>query len=192
MSEAIEVWKPIVGFEGLYEVSNKGRVRSIRRNALVKAQPTVGGYLEVHCYNHQKYKIFTIHRLVATAFIPNPQGKRTVNHIDGNKKNNCVENLEWATYSENHKHAYRTGLKKVSDKQRMAASATGTRTCLLNRKKTPVIKICSTGEEIFYESAHEAARKVSGDPSPIIRCCKGKKKTYKGYEWKYGENRKVQ
>ncbi len=179
-----EEWRTVAGYEGLYEVSNMGNVRSTRSGKLLKPSLNNSGYSVIHFYDHQNFKAFTIHRLVAMAFIPNPCGKRTVNHIDGDKTNNRADNLEWATYSENHKHAYKTGLKGVSDKQRKAASDTGKRTCELNRRKTPVIKMW-LGGETFYESAHEAARDICGDPSPIIRCCKGKKKTYKGCEWKY-------
>lgn len=184
-----EEWRPVVGFEGKYFVSNLGNVKGIVRSGssgdMLKPIPNKFGYLSVHLYDHPRNKAFLIHRLVATAFIPNPENKRTVNHIDGNKLNNCVSNLEWATYSENHKHAYRIGLKKPSDKQRAVASKIGKRTCEMNRPRTPVVCVKDNGEEQFFVSAHEGARYVRGDASPIIRCCKGKKKTYKGCRWKY-------
>lgn len=194
-----EIWKPIEGYEGIYSVSNLGNIKGVVRpgssGALLKPVKNHFGYLTVHLYSHPKNRGFLIHRLVAKAFIPNPENKKTVNHIDGNKENNMVENLEWATYSENHKHAYRMGLKKVSDKQRAAASITGTRTCALNRPKRPVNMTRADGSKKYFESAHEAARFVKGDPSPIIRCCKGKKKTYKGCTWEYAgkeEKRQLQ
>lgn len=188
-----EVWKPVVGFEGVYCVSNFGNIKGVVRSGStgkpLHPQMNHNGYMMVHLYNHPKHKVTTVHRIVATAFIPNPENKRTVNHIDGNKKNNRVDNLEWATHGENHRHAYRIGLKVTTERQRATASATGKRTCALNRPKKPVNMIMADGSRKYFESAHEAARFVAGDPSPIIRCCKGKKKTYKGYTWEYAENR---
>ena len=184
-----EIWKPVVGFENTYMVSSYGNVKGIVRSGstgcMLKPIENRCGYQTVSLYEHPISKRCMVHRLVALAFIPNPDGKRTVNHKDGNKKNNCVDNLEWATHSENHKHAYRIGLRTVSEKQKLAASATGKRTCEMNRPKTPVVRIDSYGNEAFFDSCHAGARSVSGGASPIVRCCRGKKKTYKGYEWRY-------
>lgn len=194
-----EVWKPVVGFEGVYCVSNFGNIKGVVRSGStgkpLHPQMNNNGYMTIHLYNHPKHKVTTVHRVVATAFIPNPENKRTVNHIDGNKKNNRVDNLEWATHGENHRHAYRTGLKVITERQRAAVSATGKRTCEMNRMKTPVFMINKDGLKTLFVSAHEAARFVKGDPSPIIRCCKGKKKTYKGCTWEYAgkeEKRQLQ
>ena len=103
-----EIWKPCVGFEGLYEVSNLGNVRSLNyRNRIgfvhnLFLSASKQGYLTVH-FKNREYKV---HRLVATAFIPNPENKRCVNHLDGNKQNNNVTNLEWCTHSENTRHKF--------------------------------------------------------------------------------------
>lgn len=113
----IEVWKDVQGYEGYYQVSNLGRVKNLERKIpsgycmrtiperVLKNNVNEFGYLYVILYKDTKPKKHKIHRLVANAFIDNPESKRCVNHIDGNKQNNCVENLEWATHSENMKHA---------------------------------------------------------------------------------------
>lgn len=116
---ALEVWKAIEGFEGLYEVSNFGRVRRIFRYGrhyvtLCKPKITRDGYYESTLFKDGKPKFIRTHRLVANAFCDNPDGKLEVNHIDGCKLNNFSENLEWCTSSENQLHAYQIGLQKVS------------------------------------------------------------------------------
>lgn len=125
-----EIWKPVVGYEGSYEVSNLGNVRGLDRikiNAIGRKQHTLGrllikqstywGYhkvrLSMYDNGKSKAKGVFVHRLVADAFIHNPEKKPQVNHIDGDKTNNNVNNLEWNTQSENQNHAVKTGLKKV-------------------------------------------------------------------------------
>lgn len=116
----MEMWKDIEGFEGLYQVSNLGRVKSLSRKcgtcykkeSIRKLSNSKDGYLKIRLVGKGKDITTRVHRLVATAFIPNLNNKDTVNHIDGNKHNNAVSNLEWATRTEQLKHAYRLGLKK--------------------------------------------------------------------------------
>lgn len=105
-----EIWLDIKGYEGIYKISNLGNVYSLKRNKLLLPKMDRYGYVSVKLYkngNHQKYNI---HRLVAISFIPNPFNKETVNHINGIKNDNRMDNLEWATYKENTQHAIRTGL----------------------------------------------------------------------------------
>lgn len=108
-----EVWKQISGYEKLYEISNYGRVKSFQNGKLMilKAIP-LNGYFVVNLYKNKIKRQFLVHVLVAKAFIPNPNGKPYVNHLDGNKMNNCLSNLEWATIAENVRHAYKLGLIK--------------------------------------------------------------------------------
>lgn len=116
----MEIWKEIKNYEGLYEISSKGRVKSlarisgscVRKERLLKLNTTKDGYSFVSLSKDSKQKSFRIHRLVAEAFIPNPDNKETVNHKDGDKSNNHIENLEWATREENIQHSYDLGLKK--------------------------------------------------------------------------------
>ncbi len=123
-----EQWLPITGYEGLYEVSSNGRVKSLNRlidykdcntirvhkGKLIKRYINTHGYIQYYLRNNKKgNKHMSEHRLVAIAFIPNPEHKLYVNHKNGIKTDNRVKNLEWCTSSENNKHAYDTGLKSV-------------------------------------------------------------------------------
>ena len=101
-----EIWLQVVGYEGLYEVSNLGRVKSLanefsRKEKILSQYENKNGYLYVSLCKYGKMKSFRVHRLVAIAFIPNPNGYRCVNHKDENKENNCVDNLEWCTHQYN-------------------------------------------------------------------------------------------
>ena len=108
----MELWKDIQGYEGLYMVSNQGRVKSIRGNRVLKKRLTYDGYVKVTLTVDYKAVDKRVHRLVAEAFVPNPNKLETVNHIDGNKENNDARNLEWCDRHEQMQHAYRLGLKK--------------------------------------------------------------------------------
>lgn len=113
-----EIWKDIPEFEGRYQASSLGRIRSIQdnhgnyREHIRATWVSSKGYVYVQLFVKDVRHNVSVHHAVASAFIPNPEKKKTVNHIDGNKQNNHVTNLEWNTHSENLKHAHATGLKK--------------------------------------------------------------------------------
>lgn len=167
----MEIWKDIKGYEGYYQVSDLGRVKRVegfknyRGNKVVCHENiTIGqdngrGYLRAKLTVLNKAKSIMVHRLVAEAFIPNPENKRCANHKDGNKKNNKLSNLDWMTHSENRFHAMEIGLVDVEN-LRKKSSETGKRTIKnisgWNKRK---VKNTETGE--IFESIAEASRKLN-------------------------------
>lgn len=110
-----EIWRDIAGYEGDYQVSTFGRIKSFKNGKEKILKPTISGdYIRIELCKSGVQKQFSVHRLVAEAFIPNPKGKPCINQLDGNKFNNTVENFEWVTHSENIKHAFATGLEEAN------------------------------------------------------------------------------
>jgi hypothetical protein len=131
MTSTQEYWMPIPQYENYYEISNLSNIRSINRRILTKSgylkpekERTITqrisnkGYLSVTLSKHGQSNTHHVHRLLALAFIPNPFCKPIINHRNGNKLDNSIENLEWVTYSENAIHAYKTGLYKSNERKR--------------------------------------------------------------------------
>lgn len=183
-----EEWREIKGFEGRYAVSNLGRVKSLPRlvnnhtgeinlkGKILKQRPDNKGYMRIDIKdNSGKKKYMGIHRVVALTFIDNPLNKPQVNHIDGNKSNNNVDNLEWVTNSENQIHAYKRGLNYVTGRA--------------GRKKKEVCQIdIQTGKIMkIYPSIADAQRVMKC--SNIGECCRHKygRKTSAGYGWEFRE-----
>ena len=159
-----EYWKPVVGYEGHYQVSNLSRVKSIKfGKEIILKQNIRRGYYYVILSKNGIVKNYFVHRLVAEAFLDNPDNLPCVNHKDENKLNNNVDNLEWCTHEYNINY--------------------GTRT---ERCSKPVLQYTLDGEFVReWESAIQAEREGGFNNTCICQCCLGKQKTHKGYIWKY-------
>lgn len=182
--EEKEIWKDIEGYEGLYQVSNLGRVKSFigpnhcNREIIKTLIISNNGYLRVGLCKNSKLKYASVHRLIAKAFIPNPDNLPQINHKDENKTNNFVwinedgsidlekSNLEWCTQEYNNK--YGTHVKRVIEK-----------------RLKPVIQMTLDERIIKVWASAKEAEKDGFLNSNICSCCKERLKTYKGYKWKY-------
>ena len=162
----MEEWKDIEGYEGLYQVSTLGRVRSLYGHGgvsvrILKPYIRKTGYLDVGLFKNGAYSYKLIHRLVAQAFVPNPENKPVVNHKDEDKTNNQVENLEWCTAEYNNNY--------------------GTRNQRAIKSKMKKVMCIETG--VVFDSI-KLAREITHIHS-IHRAAKGKQKTAGGYHWRY-------
>lgn len=168
-----EIWKSVTGYEGLYEVSNLGRVKSLvykrlGHERILKSGNNMYGYKMVVLRKNNKSKTITVHILVAQAFIPNPDNLPEVNHIDENKSNNSVDNLEWCTRKYNLEYGNR--IKKL---------------------EKPIIQYSKEGEFIKeWPSIVDVERQLGYNKSNIASCCRGLKhhRTAYGYIWKFKNN----
>ena len=193
-----EEWRDIKGYEGLYQISNYGRTRALEiklncnlkynrirtKKALIKKNNfDKDGYCSVTLFNKKYHKKMRVHRLVGLAFIPNPENKPIINHIDGIKNNNILYNLEWCTNSENDLHAYRIGLRTVNK--------TGTgKFGKLNGSSKPIYMIDKDTNKIIkkFDALADAARYLGRNPnwmSHISQQIRGERKTAYGYKWRY-------
>ena len=173
----MEIFKDIVGYEGLYQVSNKGNIKTLvsRYKGIDILTPgiTTAGYKIVTLCKNKKRETVTIHRAVCIAFLGNKN--LCVNHKDGDKTNNNLENLEWVTYKENTQHAMKNGLIKFNttkiaeDKRKQIAQ--------LELKTNKLIKI--------FESSHEASRLTGINRGNICSCARGVANTAGNYKWEY-------
>lgn len=169
-----EIWKDIQGYEGLYQVSNLGRVRRLHKDyrcskyKIISIKKQNNGYYRVCLSKYNKNKYFWIHRLVAQAFIPNPNNYPIVNHKDENPQNNVFSNLEWCThkYNANYGHA----------REKMSAKST----------KRKVNQYDLNGNYIAtYNSIKEASIITNSDRRYISQCCKQTYRTCNNYYWRY-------
>ena len=176
-----EQWKDVLGYEGVYQVSNYGRVKRIgdysnqvthwESEKILKPCAKDNGYLIVGLSLHNRIKNKYVHRLVAEAFIPNTENKDTVNHIDLDRTNNNVSNLEWASYKENNAHA----IKKMYERGDNKRNGKKSKAVLQYDLKGNFIKEFPSIREVYRETGIYSIEKV----------CKGQRKTAGGFIWKY-------
>lgn len=171
-----EIWLPIKGYEGKYEVSSFGRVRSLgngiknSKQKVLSPYKASNGYLRVDLWRNGIGKRFLVHRLVAEAFLPNWFDDPQVNHIDEDKTNNNIENLEWcdAKYNTN----FGTGVERRAKKQ-----------------SKQILQLTKTGEFVReWPSTNEVERQLGFCHSKISACCRGKRKSHHGFIWRYKES----
>ena len=169
-----EVWCPIKGYEGIYEVSDQGRVRSMKfgKERILKLGSDKDGYLQVGLWKNGENKMCKVHRLVAQTFTPNPQNLPEVNHKDENKTNNSVQNLEWCDRKYNNN--YGTHIQRMAEK-------------MTNGKLSkPVLQYTKSGKFVKeWKSATDVKRNLGFAQQYISSCCTGKLKSAYGYIWKF-------
>lgn len=169
----LEFWEDKKDYKGHYQVSNFGRIKSIKfgKEIILKPGTNKNGYSYVILYKNGKVKKFTVHRLVAEAFIPNPYNLPEVNHKDENKQNNVASNLEWCDAKYNHNYG--------TINERIAAKNTN------GKCSKKVYQYTLDGQFVReWESTREAGRN-GFDQSAVAACCRGKRKKYKDFIWRY-------
>lgn len=180
----MEIWKDIKGYEDKYRISNLGNVLSLNYRNSHKTKPLKpmcnrGGYWVVNLMSHCNRKTETVHRLVALAFIPNPENKREINHKDFDKGNNKESNLEWCTSKENSRHTVLNGRQFIPNKGKFGWD---------NHSSKAVVQCTLSGLDLnTYGSMREAERETGIHGAAISACCRKVKhhKSAGGYTWKY-------
>ncbi len=186
----MEQWKDIPGYKGYYQASSLGRIKSLSRITFASGSKftvkqdkiikpaTIKGYLKVCLYKEKKIQLF-VHRLVLISFVPNIEDKREVNHINGIKTDNRVENLEWNTKSENCLHKYRTGLQKPFSNRKGSFNAA-------NGKSKKVYQHTIAGVFIKeWPSTREVGRILGIYESNVGACARGELKSAYNFIWSY-------
>ena len=184
----MEIWKYISGYGEDYQVSNLGRVRSLKRKniKIMNIKINRHGYCTVYLTKNGILKTLTVHRLVAKAFIPNPENKKEIDHINTIKTDNRVENLRWATRYENCNNP----LTKEKIKNNHADISGKNHPCYgkYNNNGKKIVQLSEKGELIkIWNSGMEIKRELGYDPSYISKCCNKKKDMCHGYKWIFYE-----
>lgn len=181
-----EIFLDVKGYEGLYQVSNLGNVKSLVNNKCVEREKILkpvnigNGYVRVMLCKNKTNKLYLVHRLVAQAFIENPTNLPCINHIDENKQNNSVENLEWCT------HKYNCNFGTRNERAGKAISNNTNRSKEISKALSKKVYQYSKDLELIsvWKSTQEAQRQ-GFNSGHISACCNGKLKTHKGYIWSY-------
>ena len=185
----MEIWANIKGFENLYKISTYGRIKSLgngkstntetKKERVLKSNYSLTGYEKIKLFKDGKRYYFSVHRLVAQTFLANEENKKEVNHKDGNKGNNNVDNLEWVTSSENQLHAFKNGLQK----SRMGKDHVQSKSVRQLDLNGNLIRI--------FESVNQVKRELGFNSFGIIKCCKKEKKYNTAYKfkWEYDNNK---
>lgn len=179
-----EIWKDIENYEGKYQVSTFGRVKSLNYNKtckerIMKPDKDKGGYLRVVLCKNNRVKFFAVHRLVALAFIPNPENKPCIDHINTIRDDNRSENLMWCTYKENSNNPI--SRKRLLDNSPVVGKFGKDNCC-----SKPVYQYSLEGKLIRkWDCVRDVERGLGFDPSNISKCCSGKIKTAYKFVWKH-------
>lgn len=185
MSE--EIWYDIKYFEGLYMISDKFRIKRVQQTDKTGRKRWINKFMSVTVRNMYytvrltnkkgEYKAIRLHRIIATTFIPNPNNHPVVNHIDGNKQNNSIENLEWCTHGDNARHAYKIGLQKASIGKRYTG------------QYRSILCLDMSGEELaIFKSADIAGKLLKINRPNISRVLRGDLPYYMGYKFEYAKH----
>ena len=172
------IWKDVEGYEGIYKISDTGILMN-QFGKVLKPGDNGHGYASIYLWKNRKKKKHYIHRLVAEAFIPNPEQKPYINHIDNNPRNNHVKNLEWCTPKEN------VDWMQVQGRNRRTKEWLDN----LHKSQEPTYKPVKatnieTGEVLLFKSVN-STRESGFEPSSVCWCCKGKRQSHAGYRWEY-------
>lgn len=169
----LEIWKDIPGYEGYYQISNLGKVKQLKKNKCLTLCETTKGYLRAYLYKDGVREAFSVHRLVAKLFVPNPENKPEVNHKFGNKKDNRWHQLEWNTTKENVIHSFEV-------LNRVAPSGEN------NKLSQPVEQLSLSGELLNTFPSNTAVRKSKiVDAKALDKCLKGEISSARGFIWRY-------
>lgn len=174
------MWEDVIGFEGLYKVNENGQVMSCKTGRIKATKKNNRDYTQIHLYKDGHDHMKLVHRVVADAFIPNPNQYKQINHKDEDKNNNHVSNLEWCTnlYNRHYGTGYQRSVEK-HDYQKIADSIRRT-----------VVQMAADWSEIkTWHGVMTAARATGVGEANIRRCCYGKSHTAGGYRWKYADGK---
>ena len=178
-----EIWIDIKGFENSYMISSFGRVFSKNRNIIKKLVYDKDGYLRVNLWKDGKSYNYTVHRLVARHFIPNPENKTCVNHINSIRDDNNVDNLEWVTVKENNEHAFKYGKRKYSSIEHMRYMSD------MKEKRLKPVEMYDLNYNLIniFKNSKEVSDETGIKRGSITDVCSGQRNTTHGYIFKYGK-----